>query len=57
MSNKFDDFIQEQLQDPEFKKEYEALQPERAVIQAMIDAKSESEMTLKNRNCESNHNN
>ena len=33
MSVKFDDFLKEQLQDPEFKKEYEALQPERAIIQ------------------------
>lgn len=47
MSNKFDDFLQEQLKDPEFKKEYEALQPERAVIQAMIDARRESGMTQK----------
>lgn len=47
MSKKFDDFLQEQLQNPEFKKEYEALQPERAVIQAMIDARRESGMTQK----------
>jgi len=26
-------------QDPEFKKEYEALQPEHAIIQAIIDAR------------------
>ena len=39
MSAKFEDFLQEQLQDTEFRKEYEALQPERAVIQAMIDAR------------------
>ena len=38
MSVKFDDFLKEQLQDPEFKREYEALQPERAIIQAIIDA-------------------
>ena len=36
MSVKFDDFLQEQLQDPAFKKEYEALQPEHAIIQANI---------------------
>ena len=40
MSVKFDDFLKEQLQDPEFKKEYEALQPERAIIQAIIDARN-----------------
>ena len=39
MSVKFDDFLQEQLQDPEFKKEYEALQPEYAIIQAILDAR------------------
>ena len=39
MSVKFDDFLKEQLQDPEIKKEYDDLQPERAIIQAMIDAR------------------
>ncbi len=47
MSAKFNDFLQEQLQDPEFRKEYEALQPERAVIQAMIDARRASGFTQK----------
>ncbi len=47
MSTKFDDFLKEQLQDPEFKKEYDALQPERAVIQAMIDARKRSGLTQK----------
>ena len=39
MSRKFDDFLQEQLQDPEIRKEYEALQPEHTVIQSLIDAR------------------
>ena len=47
MSVKFDDFLQEQLNDPEFKKEYEALQPEHAIIQAIIDARVQSGMTQK----------
>ena len=47
MSNKFDDFLQEQLKDPEFRREYEALQPERAIIQAMIDARKASGLTQK----------
>lgn len=47
MSTKFDDFLQEQLQDPEIRKEYEDLQPEHAVIQAMIDARQRSGMTQK----------
>ena len=44
---KFDDFLAEQLKEPEFRAEYEALQPERAVIQAMIDARRSSGMTQK----------
>ena len=47
MSRKFDDFLQEQLKDPEFRKEYEALQPERAIIQAIIDARQQSGFTQK----------
>ena len=47
MSVKFDDFLKEQLLDPEFKKEYEALQPERAIIQAIIDARQQSGLTQK----------
>lgn len=48
MSVKFDDFLQEQLQDPELKKEYEALQPEHAIIQAIIDARQKSGLTQRN---------
>lgn len=47
MSTKFDDFLDEQLKDPEFRAEYEALQPEHAVIQALIDARKESGITQK----------
>lgn len=47
MSVKFDDFLREQLQDDEFRTEYEALQPEHAVIQALIDARKEAGMTQK----------
>ena len=47
MSVKFDDFLQEQLADPEFRKEYETLQPERAVMQAIIDARQTSGLTQK----------
>lgn len=45
MSKRFDDFLQEQLKDPEFRKEYEALQPEHAIIQAIIDARQQSGLT------------
>lgn len=47
MSNKFQDFLQEQLEDPEFRREYEALQPEHAVVQAIIDARKNAGLTQK----------
>ena len=47
MSRKFDDFLKEQLNDAEIRSEYEALQPEHALIQAMIDAGQESGITQK----------
>ena len=47
MSVKFDDFLQEQLQDSEFKEEYQHLQPEHAIIKAIIDARQQSGLTQK----------
>lgn len=47
MSTKFDDFLEEQLKDPEIKKEWDALQPEMAIIQAIIDARRSSGLTQK----------
>lgn len=47
MSVKFDDFLCEQLQDDAFRSEYEALQPEKAVIQAFIDARKMNGFTQK----------
>ncbi len=44
---KFNDFLNEQLKDETFKKEYDALEPEFAIIRAMIDARRESGMTQK----------
>lgn len=41
MSIKFDDFLNEQLNDAEIRSEYEVLQPEYALIQTMIDAGQE----------------
>lgn len=46
MSN-FRDYLNEQMQNPEFKKEYDALEPEYAIKQAMIDARKESGLTQK----------
>lgn len=43
----FRDYVAEQLKNPEFKKEYDALEPEFAIIQAMIDARKESGLTQK----------
>ncbi len=44
---KFDDFLAEQLKNSDFKKEYDALEPEFAIIQAMIDARKNSGITQK----------
>ena len=34
----FDDYLKEQLKDPDLRAEYEALEPEFSLMQAMIDA-------------------
>ena len=44
---KFDDYLQEQLKDPEFKKEWDDIQPEMDIIRAMIDARIEQNLTQK----------
>jgi predicted transcriptional regulator len=44
---KFDDFLQEQLQDEEFRKEYENMQPEFDVIRAIVDARISQNLTQK----------
>lgn len=43
----FRPYLDEQLKDPEFKSEWDALQPEQAVIQAIIDARKQTGMTQK----------
>ena len=43
----FHDLLNEQLKDPEFKEEYDALEPEFAIIRAMIDARKKSGLTQK----------
>ena len=40
-------FLNKQLEDPEFKAEWEALQPELSLVQAMIDARKVSGLTQK----------
>ena len=41
----FRKFLDEQLEDPELKAEWDALQPERALVQAMIDARKRTGLT------------
>ena len=43
----FDDMLNEQLQDSEFRKEYEAIQPEMDVIRAIVDARISQNLTQK----------
>ena len=41
------EYLEEQLKDPEFASEYEAIQPELQIIRAMIDARAERNLTQK----------
>ncbi len=41
------EFINQQMENPEFKKEYEALQPEMDVIRAIVDARVSQNLTQK----------
>ena len=43
----FDDMLSKQLQDEEFKKEYEAIQPEMDVIRAIVNARTSQNKTQK----------
>ena len=42
-----DDYLQEQLKNPDVKKEWDDLQPEMDVIRAMIDARIKNNLTQK----------
>lgn len=42
---RFDDFLAEQLQDPEIQAEWDALQPERAIAQAILDVRKKAGLT------------
>lgn len=44
---KFNDYLSEQMKDPAFKEEWEALEPEFTIMQAMIDARKASGLTQK----------
>ena len=43
----FNDFLEKRLKDPNFKKEYDAREPEFSIIQAIIDARKNAGMTQK----------
>ena len=45
--SEFQELLQEQLKDPDFKKEWDDIQPEMDVIRAMIDARIEQNLTQK----------
>ena len=43
----YKEFLNEQLEDENFKKEYDALEPEFSIVQAMLDARKASGLTQK----------
>lgn len=43
----FNDYLAQQLENPDFRGEYEALEPEFAIIQAIIDARKSCGITQK----------
>lgn len=45
--SEFKDFLNEQLQNPEFKKEWDDIQPEMDVIRAMVEARISQNITQK----------
>lgn len=47
MGKNFRETLNEQLKDPEFKKEWDALEPEYQIIKAMLDAREEQGVTQK----------
>ena len=44
---KLDTFLEEQMKDPDFKNEFENLQPELDVIRAIVDARTSQNLTQK----------
>lgn len=45
MMTNYEKYFAEQMRNEEFRKEYEALEPEFAIIQAIIDARQETGLT------------
>ena len=44
---KLDDFMKDQMEDPEFAKAYEEIQPEMNVIRAIVEARTSQNLTQK----------
>lgn len=47
MKDDFQKYLDRQLEDADFRKEWDALEPEYAIIQAIIDARKETGLTQK----------
>lgn len=47
MGKNFRETLNEQLKDPEFREEWEALEPERQIIRAIIDGREANDLTQK----------
>lgn len=47
MGKNFRETLQEQLRDPEFKAEWEALEPERQIMRAIVEGRDEQALTQK----------
>ena len=47
MGKNFRETLKEQLQDPEFKAEWDALEPERQIMRALIEGRDERDLTQK----------
>lgn len=47
MGKNFRETLNEQLKDPDFKKEWDALEPEYQIIKAMLDTRNEKSITQK----------
>ena len=47
MGKNFRETLNEQLRDPEFKAEWDALEPERQIMRAIVEGRDERELTQK----------
>lgn len=47
MGKNFRETLEEQMKDPEFRAEWEALEPERQIIRAIIDGRETNDLTQK----------